>query len=226
MKKYFWLTILTIMALSGCNLNRKDTKNNNIIMDDIKGESTEVQVNFNIKGNINIKGSDWWMGDKKIDFDSKSICVINNVEENCISYEFKENDLVNVEGYEIDGKVMVKKLVKEDISVSPTTTVSSGCKNEYETVSGKDLSNLINKWLSIYKNKKSCKIDWLSDFKVIGIEKNMVTFDVKPVDMKKTNWLAGNGEIKNDGWIRGKLLFVETEEKDGLLKIKSIGTGP
>jgi hypothetical protein len=53
-----------------------------------------------------------------------------------------------------------------------------------------------------------------------------VTFSVKPAVAPYSYWVAGNGTVTEDGWIKNKFLLVGVVEKDNLYKLSVIGTGP
>jgi hypothetical protein len=52
-----------------------------------------------------------------------------------------------------------------------------------------------------------------------------VVFSVKPAS-SFTDWIAGNGLSRPDGWIERKFLFVDVVQIGGDYRIQSIGTGP
>jgi hypothetical protein len=52
-----------------------------------------------------------------------------------------------------------------------------------------------------------------------------VVFSVKPTH-RFTDWAAGNGLIRTDGWIERKFLFVTVFQAGGEYQIEGMGTGP
>jgi hypothetical protein len=53
-----------------------------------------------------------------------------------------------------------------------------------------------------------------------------ISFSVLPTRIMYSGWVAGNGEISNDGWIRNKFLIVGIFKHDEVYEMKIIGTGP
>jgi hypothetical protein len=53
-----------------------------------------------------------------------------------------------------------------------------------------------------------------------------VTFSVKPTQVPYSYWVAGNGTVTEEGWIKNKFLLVGVVEKDAVYKLSVIGTGP
>jgi len=53
-----------------------------------------------------------------------------------------------------------------------------------------------------------------------------VTFSVKPTQVPYSYWVAGNGTVTEEGWIKNKFLLVGVVEKDVIYKLSVIGTGP
>jgi len=51
-----------------------------------------------------------------------------------------------------------------------------------------------------------------------------VQFSVRPV-LLQTDWMAGNGELASDGWVRNKSLFVGLKEEFGRYWLVLLGTG-
>jgi len=68
----------------------------------------------------------------------------------------------------------------------------------------------------------------INDIKVTGGDENKFTVSVK-YDIKYTNesnmWIAGNGEISEDNWIRNKSNFVEIQKNGDKYVISNIITG-
>jgi len=68
----------------------------------------------------------------------------------------------------------------------------------------------------------------INDVKVTGGDGNKFTVNIK-YDIKYTNesdmWIAGNGEIRNDNWIRNKSNFVEIQKDGDNYVIRNIITG-
>jgi hypothetical protein len=53
-----------------------------------------------------------------------------------------------------------------------------------------------------------------------------VSFSVLPAQEFSSWWVAGNGEVSNDGWIRHKSLIIGIFEDNENYILKIIGTGP
>ncbi|MGE5629166.1 MAG: hypothetical protein ACM3X7_13840 [Solirubrobacterales bacterium] len=144
--------------------------------------------------------------------------------------------------------IIDKKLVKIYILCIICIFIGAGCSNktaDYEPTiysvtlktNSSDLkeisAQIIKKYLNEYeKDKTSIKLK-LEDYTVNNIDdikgntnkfSFWVDYSVKPSD-ENSNWIAGNGEIK-DGWIINKIAFVNIEKENNEYKIISIGTGP
>jgi len=52
-----------------------------------------------------------------------------------------------------------------------------------------------------------------------------VDYSVLPKDGHTMEWIAGNGEFGEDGWIVHKSLFVHVVKTDGVVHLRIIGTG-
>lgn len=52
-----------------------------------------------------------------------------------------------------------------------------------------------------------------------------VTFSVKPSVFRDSTWVAGSGEIGNDGWIRNGGIFVGVITRDGEYQLQILGSG-
>lgn len=75
-----------------------------------------------------------------------------------------------------------------------------------------------------YLNDKNERVDILKDYKIEDISlldsvsseeyKVEITYDLQSIDEYVTVFETGNGEIKNDNWIKGKYQIIEIKKID------------
>lgn len=110
----------------------------------------------------------------------------------------------------------------------PSMTVKPG--TNLETVA----RSLLEKYLKHYMENSIPEPERLKAFKIKEIklqEKNdsgfvyTAEFSVQGVD-ENTSWVAGNGIVKNDGWIEDKYMFIKVAKKGNTYTMKEWGTSP
>jgi len=89
-------------------------------------------------------------------------------------------------------------------------------------------SDWLNSFVSIGINRK----DKLDDYEIIHVEfiseednelVALVSFSVKPI-LRNSNWIAGNGVLASDSWIRNKTIFLKVTMIDDVYYLEIIGT--
>ncbi|MGB9679148.1 MAG: hypothetical protein ACPL3A_04005 [Thermoanaerobacteraceae bacterium] len=92
---------------------------------------------------------------------------------------------------------------------------------------------LMNEYLNHYTENNIKEVDKIKAFKIddIKVQKKdkdgfvfAVSFSVEPV-AKDSYWFAGNGTIKDDGWVYGKFLFVTVKQNGNTYTMTEWGTG-
>ncbi len=90
---------------------------------------------------------------------------------------------------------------------------------------------LMNEYFNDYKSAATEENIILSDYKVVEVRdvKNTMTgftfrvvYSVKPVS-SNSDWVAGNGEITTDGWIKDKYTEVTVIKQGDKYIIKNMG---
>ena len=113
-------------------------------------------------------------------------------------------------------------------------TVNSSVVLKIDSTDLKTVSNQIMlKFFDSCKNDSVAKIHQITDYiinNIYNFQGNSdkfsfsIIYSVKPVDIKKSTWLSGNGEIKEDGWIVNKYSFVDVQKTDNTYTIVNMGT--
>lgn len=110
----------------------------------------------------------------------------------------------------------------------PSMTAKPG--TNLETVA----RSLLEKYLKHYMENSIPEAERLKAFRIKEIklqEKNdsgfvyTAEFSVQGV-AKNTSWVAGNGIVKNDGWIEDKFMFIKVVQKGNTYTMKKWGTSP
>ncbi len=99
---------------------------------------------------------------------------------------------------------------------------------------------LFEQYLQHYKNPEAGDRYGLDDYTIQSVDVSMrwqqyaressefaasVMFSVKPSVFENSDWIAGNGETGDSGWIKNKLLIVRVLVQDGLYQLQILGTG-
>jgi hypothetical protein len=100
---------------------------------------------------------------------------------------------------------------------------------------------LFTQYLSHYQNAQADDRHRLDDYEVHTVDLSprrtsivdtgafdfvaAVTFSVKPSVFKYSTWVAGSGEIGNDGWVRNGGIFVGVITHDGEYQLQILGSG-
>ena len=121
---------------------------------------------------------------------------------------------------------------------TPTISVDAVSKGNPQEVAG----NLVNQWLSHFKSRINIQ-NRLDAYEIHDIrlreaqgDEFVVTasFSVKPTSNCSdwlmgifcSDWIAGNGTLEENGWIRHKFLFFKVIKEGNWYKLQVIGTGP
>jgi len=125
----------------------------------------------------------------------------------------------------------------------PPTPAAALAIKSAENLSDEDLSGaLFCQYLEKHKHSQVDIAQQLTDYQVhqISADESLqelllenqveylswVSFSVLPAQEFSSWWVAGNGEVSNDGWIRHKSLIIGIFKNNENYILKIIGTGP
>lgn len=121
---------------------------------------------------------------------------------------------------------------------TPTISVNAVSKGNPQEIA----ENLVNQWLSHFKSRINIQ-DRLDNYEIHDIRLGevqgdefvvAVSFSVKPtincsdwlIGILCSGWIAGNGTLQENGWIRHKLLFFKVIKESNWYNLQVMGTGP
>jgi poly-gamma-glutamate capsule biosynthesis protein CapA/YwtB (metallophosphatase superfamily) len=120
--------------------------------------------------------------------------------------------------------------------------VSSLPKAELEGLSQEEVARrLFEQWMEYGAAPALPNAQRIFDYEIEGLKVNEeqqaravelgvdyiaeVTFSVRPIVPQFSSWVAGNGELKLDGWVRQKSLFVGVRDEGERYRMVVLGTG-
>ncbi len=121
-----------------------------------------------------------------------------------------------------------------------TATISS---KEVEDYTQEEIAKILfTQWLDHFKTQDADSQHRLSEYELLKVETPnsfsalraeedvdfiaTISFSVKPSAFMFSSWVAGNGTVTDQAWIRNKFLFTGVKKDNNLYSLKILGTGP